>query len=83
MEMLKFLFSRSAGDLKIEPQRVVVTRALTDLNSILAGLDPKPKITLDPETGAISIDLPVQMPDEALALPAPDAEADAGAEKAA
>ena len=38
----------------------------------------KPKVTIDPATGTVAIELPDQMPDEALALPAPSPEEVAG-----
>jgi hypothetical protein len=37
----------------------------------MAGLADKPRLTVDMETGELTLDLPEQMPDEALALPAP------------
>lgn len=71
--MFKFLFGRS-GDVKTvtETQRQTVERALDEVNAILLGMDVKPKLSFDPATGAITVDLPDQMPDEALALPAPE-----------
>ena len=57
-----------------ETQRETATRALSELNEILAGLDVKPKLSFDPATGAVELELPDQMPDEALALPAPEVE---------
>ena len=71
--MFKFLFGRRGSPEPVkETQRETVERALAEVNEILAELDPKPKVTLDPETGEIALALPEQMPDEALALPAPD-----------
>lgn len=75
--MLKFLFGRGKTEdvVKQESQREVATRALEELNMILGGLDPKPSVHLDMANGQIEVNWPDQMPDEALALPAPDAEA--------
>ena len=77
--MFKFLFgSKSdAPAVKRETQRETVTRALREVNEIMAELDPKPRITIYPEEGTLSIELPEQMPDEAKALPAPEAKAKA------
>ena len=70
--MFKFLFGRKAEDVKVETQREVATRALSELNIVLDGLETKPAIKLDMSSGQIEIDWPDQMPDEALALPAPE-----------
>ncbi len=72
--MFKFLFgSKSEAPLvKRETQRETVLRAQKELNEILSTLSPKPRITIYPEEGTLTIDLPEQMPDEAKALPAPD-----------
>lgn len=59
-----------------ETQRQVVERALGEINDILAALDVKPKVSFDPANGAIELELPVQMPDEAKALPAPESDED-------
>jgi len=76
--MFKFLKSRFAGPTAvIETQRQTLNRALGEVNDILALMDPKPKVTLDPATGTIALALPDQMPDEALALPAPEEVAEA------
>ena len=80
--MFKFLFGKKdkAPEIIIkETQRETVTRALGEVNEILAGMDVKPKLTFDLEIGLFEIELPEQMPDEALALPAPDASEDADA----
>ena len=75
--MFKFLFASKDGDVKQESQREVATRALDELNTILSGLDPKPAMQIDMATGQIGVTWPDQMPDEALALPAPvEGEAD-------
>lgn len=74
--MFKF-FQSKFGSVKVAPSetnREVFDRALGELNGIVALMADKPKITIDPSTGTVSYDLPEQMPDEALALPAPEAE---------
>lgn len=74
--MFKF-FQSKFGSVKVAPaetNREVFERALGELNGIVALMADKPKITIDPSTGTVSYDLPEQMPDEALALPAPEAE---------
>ncbi|CUX81353.1 MAG: hypothetical protein HLUCCA05_12945 [Roseibaca calidilacus] len=72
--MFKFLFGSKAAapEVKRETQRETVLRAQAEINEILATLSPKPRITIYPEEGSFTIDLPEQMPDEAKALPAPD-----------
>lgn len=69
--MFKFLFARKDGEVKQETQRDVATRALDELNTVLSGLDPKPAVQINMATGQIDVTWPDQMPDEALALPAP------------
>ncbi len=69
--MFKFLFARKDGEVKQESQREVAERALEELNTILSGLDPKPAVQINMATGQIDVTWPDQMPDEALALPAP------------
>ena len=73
--MFKFLFgSKSeAPVVKRETQRETMERAQRELNEILATLQPKPRITVYPEEGTLTIDLPEQMQDEAKAPPAPHA----------
>lgn len=74
--MLNFIFGRDRkgkAEPRVETQRETATRALDELNGVLAGLDPKPRVGFDPATGAIDVTWPDQMPDEALALPAPKA----------
>jgi hypothetical protein len=73
--MFKFLFGKSEKATPqpvLESQRETVTRALREVNEILITLTPRAKITVYPDEGTISVTLPDQMPDEALALPAPD-----------
>lgn len=72
--MFKFLFGKTGGKAKIETQRDTVARALEEVNSVLTLMADKPTIGVDLNTGLISIELPKQMPDEALALPAPKPE---------
>ena len=71
-EFLKNIASKAGG--KPEAQRARVERALGEINSVLAELDVKPKLSFDPATGALELDLPEQMPDERLTLPAPEAD---------
>ena len=77
--MFKFLFGNkaSAPEIKRETQRETVLRAQAEINEILVQLTPKARITVYPEEGSFTIDLPEQMPDEAKALPAPERQADA------
>lgn len=73
--MFNFLFRRKAGsepEVIPETQRETLTRALEEVNAVIALMDPKPAVTFDPMSGALSLALPDQMPDEALALPAPE-----------
>lgn len=72
--MFKFLFGKAGDKVKIETQRDTVARAVGELNAVLVLMADKPTVGVDLNTGLISIDLPDQMPDEALALPAPEAE---------
>ncbi len=79
--MFKFLFRNRPGAAPAAPesQRATVLRAQAELNAVLAALQPKAAITIHPENGTLAIALPDQMPDEARALPAPDAEPADGA----
>ncbi|MDC1229393.1 MAG: hypothetical protein QNK87_07660 [Octadecabacter sp.] len=72
--MFKFLFEKVGGKAKIETQRDTVVRTVEELNSVLALMADKPVVGVDLNTGLITVDLPDQMPDEALALPAPSAD---------
>jgi hypothetical protein len=73
--MFKFLFRRKAGaEPAQETQRETLERAIGEINEIMTGLADKPKLTVDMETGGLTLELPEQMPDEALALPAPAGE---------
>jgi len=76
--MFKFLFGNKAEtpQVKRETQRETIERAQSEINEILATLSPKPRITIYPEEGSFTIELPEQMPDEAKALPAPAASKD-------
>ena len=80
--MFKFLFEKVGGKAKVETQRNTVARAVDELNSILALMADKPVVGVDLNTGLITVDLPEQMPDEALALPAPEEVEDAKDEAA-
>ncbi len=73
--MFKFLFGDKTTTVqaKQETQRETVLRAQKELNAVLAKLSPKARITIYPEEGTLTIELPEQMPDEAKALPAPSA----------
>ncbi len=57
--MFKFLFGNkaSAPEIKRETQRETLVRAQREINEILATLSPKPKITLYPEEGTLTIAL--------------------------
>lgn len=71
--MFKFIRSRIGGIKTVaETQRQTIERALAEVNEVLALMAEKPKVTIDPATGSVTLDLPDQMPDEALALPAPE-----------
>ena len=70
--MFKFLFGKKDQKVVIETQRETVVRTVDELNAVLALMGDKPKIGIDLNSGALTIDLPDQMPDEALALPAPE-----------
>jgi len=73
--MFKFLFGRKGGAEPVkETQRETLERAIGEINEIMTELTDKPKLTVDMETGGLTLDLPDQMPDEALALPAPSEE---------
>ncbi|RLJ59003.1 hypothetical protein BCF46_1145 [Litoreibacter meonggei] len=69
--MLKFLFRGREKEVVVETQRQNFERIISELNSAIDGLPVKPRVTLDPVTGHVELHLPEQMPDEALALPAP------------
>lgn len=55
-----------------ESQRARFERLVEELNAEIAELPEKPAVTITPETGALSFEMPQQFPDEALALPKPD-----------
>lgn len=71
--MFKFLFGKNKQEVEVvkETQRETVARALGELNEVLGGMSVRSKIAVNLETGLVEIELPEQMPDEALALPAP------------
>jgi len=81
--MFKFLFGKKGGKAAIETQRDTVARTVEELNSVLALMADKPVVGVDLNTGLITVDLPDQMPDEALALPAPDVDEAQAEDKAA
>lgn len=73
--MFKFLFGKAEKVIAVraaETQRQIVERSLRELNDVLVNLTPKARISIYPEEGTISVDLPQQMPDETKALPAPE-----------
>ncbi|MEM9855310.1 MAG: hypothetical protein AAF841_12800 [Pseudomonadota bacterium] len=80
--MLRFLFGDRKGTPKVETQREAFERLVKELNEAIGALAVKPKITVDPNTGALDLAAPEQFPDEALALPAPEPEQDAKADTA-
>ncbi len=82
--MFKFLFSKKSG-VAAETQRQTVERTVEELNSVLALMADKPLVGVDLNSGLITVELPEQMPDEALALPAPaeDASEDVADKEAA
>jgi hypothetical protein len=71
--MFDFLFGKKtkAPEPKPETQRETLVRAQGEINKILRELTPKPSITINPEEGSFSIQLPEMMPDELKALPGP------------
>lgn len=74
--MFKFLnFSKKKNAPIIESQRECFVRLVDELNDAISALHDKPAVTIDPASGQISFKLPDQFPDEALALPAPEAPA--------
>lgn len=72
--MFKFLFGGRGETAVIETKRQSFERLVMELNTAIDELADKPKVTFDPVTGHVTFELPEQMPDEALALPAPKAE---------
>ncbi|MEM1100713.1 MAG: hypothetical protein AAGH73_04185 [Pseudomonadota bacterium] len=71
--MLRFLFGKNPGG-KVETQRETFERQVRELTATLEAMPVKPKVSVDPNTGAISFEAPDQFADEALALPKPAAE---------
>lgn len=67
---LKNIASKAGA--KPETQRQTVERALAEINAIVGTLEAKPKLVFDAEAGVLELELPAQMPDETLALPAPE-----------
>ena len=70
--MFNFIKSRFAKAQPVLTQRMIVDTLLQDLNEILLLQPHKAKVIVDPNTGAIDLELPAQMADELLALPSPD-----------
>lgn len=70
--MFKFLKRVGRSAPQLETQRQIVERAVGEINAILENMETKPTIATDLNTGRLEISLPDQMPDEALALPAPN-----------
>ena len=80
--MFNFIKTRLGGVKAVtENQRQTIERALGEVNEIVALMGDKPKVTIDPATGSVTLSLPDQMPDEALALPAPEPAAEDAVEK--
>ena len=69
--MLKFLFQATRRK-QVETQRQIAARLQDELNGLIDELPEKPRVTFDPASGNIELDLPKHLPDEALALPAPE-----------
>lgn len=70
--MFKFLFGEKIkAAITPESKRQKLERALTEVNEVLAVLDPKPKISIDIAAGRVDVAMPEHFPDEARALPAP------------
>jgi hypothetical protein len=81
--MFRLLFGKT-DEITAQPtQRARIASALDEINEIVAGLEVKPKFCFEAGTGRVWIDLPDQMPDEAPALPAPDAETEVKVRSAA
>lgn len=75
--MLKFLFGgkKNGSQVAIESDRARFERLIAEMNAMIDTLAHKPRVTIDPATGHILPEMPEQFADEALALPAPEAEA--------
>ena len=73
--MFEFLFGKKpTKKVETETLRQTAERSLKELNAVLAVLPQQPAITVRGAGEGIGIDWPDQMPDEAKALPAPEAE---------
>lgn len=81
LEFLKRLGGVSAPT-QPESQRARFERLVSELNEALDELTEKPAVTVQPDSGHISFDMPEQFPDEALALPKPDRTEATSGEKA-
>lgn len=73
--MLKFLFGgkKTTPEVVIETDRARFARLVNELNEAIDALALKPRVTVEPVSGRVAFETPEQFPDEALALPAPDA----------
>ncbi|WP_420863321.1 hypothetical protein [Algirhabdus cladophorae] len=70
--MLRFIFGKKdTPTVKTETQRESFERVMAELNELIADQPVKPSLTVDFTSGRLSLDLPEQLADEALALPAP------------
>lgn len=78
--MLRFIFGTKKTAPKVETQRETFVRLAAELTALMDTMTLKPKITVDPNSGAVTFEAPEQFPDEALALPAPDTEIQGNAE---
>lgn len=74
--MFKFLkvFSNEPKSPEIETQRARFERVTAEMNEVLADLDVLPDVQFSAADKRIIVTAPDQFPDEALALPKPDAE---------
>ncbi|WP_208351797.1 hypothetical protein [Pseudaestuariivita rosea] len=81
--MFKFLFRKRGDEIeaKVETQREAFERVIDELNDLIGRQANKPKVTVDPASGHISLALPGQLQDEALSLPAPEDEGESPIEE--
>lgn len=72
--MLRFLFGMrpQSEETAAETQRETLERLVRELNAAIAALPEKPGLIIDPAKCELTLDLPETLPDEALALPAPE-----------
>jgi hypothetical protein len=83
--MLKILnfFKSTTGETKIISMRERFENAQSELNAVLAEMHDMPSLTIDATARRIDLTAPEQFADEALALPAPEPEADVKTEEEA